>query len=890
MPKAQARSAATADPYRVTKQIASCCGGPSGLEQRLAPAGGVTFILGSSCILLGAVVLVGWATDADVLKRVVPGFVAMNPATAICVMVAGFALTLAGRRYRRAVTAAGSTVAMLGAAKMGDLLSGGLPIDQVLYAASLDGEGGSIANRMAPNTALALLLFGLAIATAGCRGRGARLGSQVLALSSMLVSMFALVGYAFGLHHLHSIGPFIPMALHTAIALLVLGLGTLALTSSTGIVLVLRDRGPAGSLARSVLPLAISIPVVVGAARLWGENHGYYGTEAGVALTVVGNVAVTSALIIYALLALYQSDRIRRRGEEALRESEFFNRIINRGNPDCVSLLDADGEVIFANDATARAYGLESSAELLGRPWGDRLDPASRRAAQAALDAAQGGAVGRLLLCLPSGESESRWFESLVSKVPDADGHRLQFMVMSRDITRQKNVEDEVRWSAAHDSMTGLPNRAAFQAQLEEAARTGDQDRFSVLLLDVDHFKQVNDALGHDAGDRLLQTIATRVRAAVRDEDLVARLGGDEFAIILHRVSTEEEVRWVADKIFQKLREPWCHNGLMADCRVSIGASIFGIHGSAPSELLKNADVALYAAKAQGRSQAAVFHAEMRAEMQRRASMLSVAKDALERDALIPYYQPKVDLTSGRINGFEALLRWRDLRGGIQPPASIAEAFHDLELAAEISDRIIGRVLADMQRWVDAGIEFGHVAINAAAADFRRGDYAQRLIERMQEKGLPGYRLQVEVTETVFLGRGADHVEQALRALSASGIRIALDDFGTGYASLSHLKQFPVDTVKIDRSFVRDIHDADNAAIVRAVVNLGRSLDLEVVAEGIETPAQEAYLLAQGCQSGQGYLYGRAVAARRVPAITRRTIGNERQAPPLPQLRLVSSS
>jgi EAL domain-containing protein (putative c-di-GMP-specific phosphodiesterase class I) len=214
---------------------------------------------------------------------------------------------------------------------------------------------------------------------------------------------------------------------------------------------------------------------------------------------------------------------------------------------------------------------------------------------------------------------------------------------------------------------------------------------------------------------------------------------------------------------------------------------------------------------------------------------------------------------------FEALLRWKDPRRGYQSPDTISAAFQDLNLAAEISDRMIDLVIADLRRWREEGVEVGHVAINAAAAEFRRGDFAESLLERLETASLPPRLIQLEVTETVFLGRGADYVERALKTLSAAGVKIALDDFGTGYASLSHLRQFPVDLLKIDRSFVREIEaDADAAAIIRAVVNLGKSLEIETVAEGIETAAQHALLVEKGCDYGQGYFYSRAVSAAEV--------------------------
>jgi EAL domain-containing protein (putative c-di-GMP-specific phosphodiesterase class I) len=245
-----------------------------------------------------------------------------------------------------------------------------------------------------------------------------------------------------------------------------------------------------------------------------------------------------------------------------------------------------------------------------------------------------------------------------------------------------------------------------------------------------------------------------------------------------------------------------------------------------------------------------------------------LARTALNERSIVPFYQPKVDLKKGTIHGFEALLRWRRPNAAVQLPATIAAAFEDLDLAAAISDEMIDQVIADMRDWLHRGLDFGHVAVNAAAAEFRRNNFAESVLERMARAGVPTKYLQLEVTETVFLGRGAEYVGRALKLLDAAGVGIALDDFGTGYASLRHLKQFPVHVIKIDQSFVRNMEtDPDDTAIISAVLNLGRSLDISVVAEGVETEVQAQRLRELGCKFGQGFLYSAAVAASKVPAL-----------------------
>ena len=849
------------------------------IRANIRSSGWVSIVSAICVMTAGSFVLLGWSKGIESLKRIELNLVAMNPVTACCLILIGAAIALHRFRFTRSAVALGALVAGVGLAKVLDLAWEVTPVDRLLFPDLLDTEPGSHPNRMAPNTATAIVLLGLSLVFVASKLHRTQMFAQTSGIAVMLISMFAVVGYAFGIDQMSTVGPFIPMALHTGLSLLIAATGVITLNRDFGLLLVLRDPGPAGSMTRKVLPLAVLIPVATGAAHLWGERLGYYGMEAGAALMVMANVLVTCALLVPSILALYRSDCIRRDRERALGQSEHYNRTINEASPDCVSLLDLNGNVLFSNDAALSAYGLETERELIGRPWGHRLDGGTRAQKNAALAIAREGGVGRLRLSLPDHDGVLRWFESLVSKLSDADGQLVRFIVMSRDITQQKHVEDQVRWEATHDSLTELPNRALFQAQLDRMWQRSNQPHFALLLLDLDDFKLVNDTLGHDAGDSLLRTVAQRLRHAVGQDDFVARLGGDEFAIILDGVRSEAAATIAAAKIVEVVKRPWLYNGRVSECRVSIGASLTPQYGEGLSELLRNADMALYAAKSQHRGQTAVFHPTMRAEMQKRSSELSLARHALRDDLIRPMYQPKVDLISGRLIGFEALLRWQHPTRGIQPPASFGAAFEDFELARELTDHMLTCILADMRRWLDAGVDFGHIAVNVTAADFKQEPFAKRLLERLDASAVPISRLQIEVTETVFLGRGAECVERALKTLSASGMRIALDDFGTGYASLSHLKKFPINAVKIDRSFLRDLkEDAHNAAIITAVVSLGTDLDLDVVAEGVETREQEAYLISSGCRFGQGYLYGKATAASRVPGLIASWPGKVRHA------------
>ena len=421
---------------------------------------------------------------------------------------------------------------------------------------------------------------------------------------------------------------------------------------------------------------------------------------------------------------------------------------------------------------------------------------------------------------------------------------------------------------AYHDSLTGLPNRAQFQRTLNEAIGERPQSELALVLLDVDEFKVINDTLGHDAGDAVLTVFAERLRHSVRQGDTVARLGGDEFALILpgmHR----EKLEAFSSALLERLREPLEHRGRKIHARASIGASSAG-DSSDFQDILKHADLALYEAKSSGGS-FRMYDPTMWSSMLIRQEMLIAAQAVLEGHFVRPYYQPKINLKTGAIVGFEALLRCCLPDQPAKGPEYLLAALEDSDLAVQLSDSMINGVITDISAWQTAGLSFGHVAVNVTSADLCQRDFAERLGAKLSRARIPPECLQVEITESVLLGRGIDRVERTLRDLVAQGIKLALDDFGTGFASLTHLKRFPIEIIKIDRSFVRDLQiDAEDGAIVDALIGLGKALRIEVVAEGIETAAQRDFLSALGCAVGQGFLFGRALPAEIIAEMLRR--------------------
>jgi diguanylate cyclase (GGDEF)-like protein/PAS domain S-box-containing protein len=563
----------------------------------------------------------------------------------------------------------------------------------------------------------------------------------------------------------------------------------------------------------------------------------------------------------------------RKRAEEALRESEERFRLAAEAAGFGVWDYDETLDRREWSDRLREIFGIPDDTLALVETANQCFHPADRERFIALACDVRSGKIERFEESFRIARADTgreRWVAINAWRTHKAERDARRIIMTVRDVTDEKTAEERIRWSASHDPLTRLANRSLFQEQLDQAIRRAKATSRSVgvLMLDLDHFKQINDSLGHDVGDALLKAFGERLRSVVRSRDTVARLGGDEFAIVVPDVRSQDDLVLLSRSIEERMRAPFVNAGRMLDCRVSLGASMFPAHGMTSREVLKNADVALYAAKAAGRATLTMYDAELRNDMQKRLAMVQLARNAIADDRVIPYYQPKLDLQSGTVDGFEALLRWRTPRGRIGQPAAIEAAFEDLDVAASISDRMIDRAIADMRDWLDRGIAFKHVAVNASAAEFRRDNFAERVLDRLVRAEIPTRCFQIEVTETVFLGRGAESVHRALALLNAQGVKIALDDFGTGYASLRHLKQFPVDIIKIDRSFVRDMEiDPGDEAIVRAVINLGKSLGIHVVAEGIESDAQAQRLVRLGCDFGQGFLFSRAVGANRVPAL-----------------------
>ncbi len=559
----------------------------------------------------------------------------------------------------------------------------------------------------------------------------------------------------------------------------------------------------------------------------------------------------------------------RRRAETIMRVGEERLRLAVSASGLGISDYDARTDTLHWSDELREILGIDADEPALGETAvalmhpDDRADAADHhRRAQQGDFSHQYRAVRRILR---KRDGALRWISTHGHPVYDDAGTLIRIIITAKDVTDEKTAQDRLHWTATHDAVTGLPNRAAFQAALDSALGAAGPDHpLALLLIDLDNFKQINDSHGHHAGDLVLRTFGDRIGAALPTGGVLARFGGDEFALVLPGIALEAASA-LADRLQAIFRRPFALDGGSVDLRASLGIAMFPDHAANAEDLVKCADIALYAAKDSGRSMVRVFEPAMRSTLQEHATMLHQARSVVANAWAQPFYQPKIAFGSGRVTGLEALFRWHHPQSGLQSPATIAHAFDDFELAAVLGETMVEAVLADVRRWRDAGVGIGRVAINASAAEFRNPSYAERLLGRLEAHRVPASALELEITETAFLGDSEGHVLHALETLRAAGMTIALDDFGTGFSSLAHLRRFPVDTLKIDQSFVGGIDDRpDDRAIIEVVLRLGEALGLTTVAEGVETESQAAFLRGRGCKLAQGYLFARPMPAGEV--------------------------
>jgi diguanylate cyclase (GGDEF)-like protein/PAS domain S-box-containing protein len=550
---------------------------------------------------------------------------------------------------------------------------------------------------------------------------------------------------------------------------------------------------------------------------------------------------------------------VRARAELAAREAEY--RVLAEHSGDFLSRQDIDGRFLYASPASAAVLGYEPE-ELVGRRP-DELgfihpdDIPHVAAVRARFARGERTATVAWRVVRPDGSIG--WVESAIRVIGDEGGLPYQRVAINRDITDRKAAEVEFAHQAMHDGLTGLPNRSLFLDRLQQALRRAERAGTSVavLFLDLDRFKLINDCFGHVAGDRVLCDVAERLTAALRPSDTISRFGGDELTVLCEDVEGEMSARAIAHRLVARLEEPFMVEDGEAFLQASIGIALAG-GAASPEDLIRDADAAMYRAKERGRGRVEVFDEAMRRDVRERIATESALRRAIERGELRLHVQPVVGIGDGAIQGFEGLVRWEHPERGLLTPADFVPLAEETGLVVPIGNWMLREVCRTLRRWHDeTGATWVQCSLNLSARHLQQPDLVARVRAAITEFGVPPDRLVLEITESVVMESGTGPIE-TLDALKALGVRLALDDFGTGYSSLAHLHRFPLDVIKIDRSFTAALGDDHHgASIAGAIVSLAEALGLVTVAEGIEEVAQQRALERMGCTFAQGFLFAR---------------------------------
>jgi diguanylate cyclase (GGDEF)-like protein/PAS domain S-box-containing protein len=584
---------------------------------------------------------------------------------------------------------------------------------------------------------------------------------------------------------------------------------------------------------------------------------------------LVGLVALLLSIVVAAWHAY--SGRLKRTSQLAASNETRYREIFDRAASGIVLFEPTSRRVLDANPQAQRLVGAtldelrrRDVATIFDTPVS--LSPRNERESAADVRSAQ----------ILRGDGDRRDVEFSVADIDPGTG-RVHAMLL-QDVSHRREAERRaqehqlsLQHLATHDALTGLPNRAFLNEELprliDEAARRGDS--LSILYIDCDNFKNINDSRGHSIGDDYLRSVARRLRDSIASPDLVVRMGGDEFLVVTRHYGLEPDSAAIAERVAAALKKPVRLGEATYSATTSIGLSVYPRDATTMSELLRSADIALYEAKARGRDNVQMFDAAMNKRVHTRLALEQDLRSAVNREAIEIHLQPIVDIRTGRLVSFEALARWNDPRHGSVPPLSFIEVAEASDLIVELGECVFRNVARQIATWQRAGLKPVPVAVNVSAKQLKRSNLPERLVAIAHEFDIAPHQLEVELTESVAMQDSEHHVTK-LHALRDLGVRVSVDDFGTGYSSLAYLRNLPIDYLKIDRTFVRDMNvDRNDAAIVRAIISMAQSLHLGTVAEGIETREHASQLLALGCSTGQGYFFSKPMPAHETNELLR---------------------
>ena len=552
----------------------------------------------------------------------------------------------------------------------------------------------------------------------------------------------------------------------------------------------------------------------------------------------------------------------RKHAEEALREKEARIRRLVESNIIGVFFWDIHGHTFDANDAFLRIVGYTPDDLRSGKIRWNEMTPAEYAGAEEL-------AMNELKMIRSCAPYEKEFIRKDGGHIPVLmgaallDGSQEQGVAFVVDLTERKQAEERVRHMAHHDALTGLPNRLLFQDRVNQAISQAQrsQHRVGMLFIDLDHFKDINDSLGHQIGDRLLRAAARRLQRCLRTGDSVARLGGDEFVISVPALEDDNAAILIAGKSLEALRRPFFIDQHELHVTNSIGISVYPTDGRDAETLMRAADTAMYYAKARGRDNYQFFTSRLNEAAQRRLTIANRLHQALQRGEFMLYYQPNIDLGTGQITSAEALIRWNQPQMGAISPGEFVRIAEETGLIVPLGEWVLRAACKQLRRWHDNGHDNIGIAVNLSPHQFRRPGFPDLAARILQESGVPPAAVEMEITEGVFVMQSQEN-KNVLEQLADLGVRLAVDDFGTGYSSLAYLQHFPIHALKIDQSFVSGIDiDANDTTIVTAIIAMAHSLHLKVIAEGVETIDQVNFLKNHGCDSVQGFYFSRAIPA-----------------------------
>ena len=848
--------------------------------------------------LAGLLVAVGWITDVSLFKFILPGSHAIMFTAGVSMFLCGLSLRLLLSSHRGSIAwrisqAAAFLAILLGGVTVAEYFGGwDFGIGQITpleleIVAEHDPE------RMSLIGSIIFMLLGCALFLLG-RDAAAR-WVEGLTLIAALNALVPAIGYLYGKSTLYQLPYYGTVALSTTVLYLLLCAAILVSRPTRGLMSIISNNSAGGITARRLLPAAILLPIAIDRLQFWGHQAGLYDTTFGMITMTLSSMVIFTLLIIWNAHLLLRLDQQRGEVEDALHESldvlESNLNALTKTNTrlqaeknvrraieenlfheheraqvtlnsitDGVITTDLEGRITYLNRAAERFSGW-TSKEACGRPIGEifkLVDVLSRQPnllmPQTILQQNDYARLPRNSILLRRNGTELAVEESC-APMHDREGKVVGVVLVLHDVSAVHAMSQRMSHLTQHDVLTDLPNRFLLNDRLTQtialALRHGT--RAAVLFLDLDRFKQINDTLGHKIGDRLLQDIALRLKSCVRDTDTVSRHGGDAFALLLQEVSDSMDAARTAAQILKSITEPYSIEGHEIHISASIGISICPEDGEDAETILKHAEAAMYQAKAQGRNNYQFFTRHINERTLKRFALERNLRRAIAREESVLYYQPKVRIADQCIIGAEALIRWNNRQEGLVSPTQFIPIAEESGLIIPIGEWVLRKACEQARLWQDANYLPIPVAVNVSAVQFRDKYFLDLVARVLHDTGLQPKYLELELTESVTM-QDLELTVSLLESLKQMGVSLSIDDFGTGYSSLSYLKRFPIDTLKIDRSFVQDIAtDPDSAAIISAIISMAKSLKQKVIAEGVETQEQFEFLRRQGCDAIQGY-------------------------------------